>query len=132
MWIVFQEVAEPELPQQVLRGEGGLALADLEGEFHVLEGRAPRDERRALESDSYLLLPPGLRDRLAVNGHASLAGRLQAGKYPQKRRLAATRRSDDRKELPGGDVEVDALKRHCLPEFFFKAFYPDAARRGRG
>jgi hypothetical protein len=92
------------------------ALA-LEPEGDVLLHREVGEERVALEDRVRRPLErrqPGDVD--AVDEDAPLGRLLEAGDHPQRRRLAAAARAEQREELAAGDVEVERADRHHVAE----------------
>ena len=51
------------------------------------------------------------RHRLTIDEHLSLRGRLEPGENSQQRRLAASRRPEEREEFPFLHLDVDGLER---------------------
>ena len=87
-------------------------------ERHVLERAHPFEQVEELEHEPDVLAPQARTAVLVPAGERhpcqhDLAARrrVDAGDQLQQRRLPAPRRSDDRHELAGGDLEVDAAER---------------------
>ena len=87
---------------------------DLERQPDVLLHGAPVEEHSVLEDDAVVAVEPRPVRALAVD-HDVPARRLdQVADDPEERRLAAAGRPDQGDELPGADLEVDALERPDL------------------
>ena len=86
-----------------------LVLAqDLERQLDVVLDAPPVEQDRRLEHHPVVAVAAGLLGGLAVDLDRA-AGRLdEVADDAQERRLAAARRADERHELAGRDVEVDA------------------------
>ncbi len=110
------DVGETDALEHVVRLRPALALrhaADAQPVFHVLEHGHVREERVVLEHGVHVALRR--RDASDVDaGELDVAGvrPLEAGYDAQRRRLAGSGRAEHREELPGCDVEVDAIDRN--------------------
>ena len=91
-----------------------LALCDalqLQPEADVLGNRHVREERVVLEDHVHVALRRRhVRDVLALEQDPALCRVLEAGDHPQRRRLAAAARAEQREELAGGDLERDGIR----------------------
>src|SRR5579862_1403835 len=84
---------------------------ELERQRDVLRHCAPVEEHGVLEDHPVVTVEACLVRGLPVD-RDSACGRLdQVADQAEKRRLAATRRTDERDELPGFELEVDVLQR---------------------
>jgi len=99
-------------PAQLLTGAlgglGGGHLPDRQREHDVVQDGPPREEPERLEHHGALRARAG--DLPTVDAHGARVRGLEARDDPQQRRLPATARPDDREELVGADVEVDAAE----------------------
>ena len=87
-------------------------LALLQPERDVVEDRQVREQRVLLEDRVHrALVRPQRRDVAAVHLDDALGRLDEPGDHPQRRRLAAAARADDREELAVGDLDVDAVDR---------------------
>ena len=100
------------------RRPAGAASGDDSRERHVLERAHPLEQVEELEHEPDVLPPQARTAVLVLAGERhpcqhDLAARrrVDAGDQLQQRRLPAPRRPDDRHELAGGDLEVDAAER---------------------
>jgi hypothetical protein len=83
-------------------------LAHIEAVRHVIEDRQMREQRIVLEYESDVAPVGGLRgDILPAEADASGIRHLVARDHPQRGRLAAARRPEERQELAGAHVEHD-------------------------
>src|SRR5579875_601755 len=90
-------------------------LAQAEGD--VLPHVEVREQRVALEHRvDRPPVGPDSRDVPTADVDRSLGRLLEAGDHPQRRRLAAARRADDREELAPVDLEVEGSDRLQVPE----------------
>src|SRR5262249_26336004 len=80
----------------------------LEAELDVLEHRAPRKQRVALEH--HATIGSGARDVPAVHPDRAARQRLEAGREMEERALAASRRSHDAEEFPVAHRKVHLLE----------------------
>jgi hypothetical protein len=81
-------------------------------ERDVLEDRHVAEERVVLEDEAHVAAARALRSGvLVVDEYRSLVGLLEAGDDPQQRRLARTRRPEQREELPVGHGQADLADR---------------------
>jgi hypothetical protein len=86
-------------------------LADLEPERDVLRDAHVLEGRVVLEHEAHVALLRGqVRGLDPLDVHRALVGRLEAGDDPQQCGLAATRRPEERGELPGGNAQRDVLQ----------------------
>ena len=87
-------------------------LAPLQPEGHVVLHVEVLEQRVALE-DRVDVAPVGRHglDRLALEEDLALARLLEAGDHPQRRRLPAARRAEQREELALLDLEVEVVHR---------------------
>ena len=91
---------------------GHRLAAKFERERDVAPHRATRQERALLEDHGDVAIARrDSGDVAPVNQHSAALHGGEPGDRPQQRRLAAARRSDDRNELPVGDVEVHTVQR---------------------
>jgi hypothetical protein len=108
--ILRLEAAEAGQLEQVAGGLAVLAhvaAQHLDGEEHVVEDGAPRQQDRMLEDEADV--GEGLAHRLAVDGDGAARGRREPGHQLEQRALAAAAGADQRDELVVGDVERDVL-----------------------
>ncbi len=90
------------------------AERDVSGYGHVLE------QRILLEHEAHAARGRrGKGDVLVVEQHLTGVGKLQAGDHAQQRRLAGTRRSQQRQQLAVGDLEPDLVQRRIATELLF-------------
>ncbi len=83
---------------------------DLQGQAHVGLHAAPVEQHRRLEDDAVVAVEASLVRALAVDLDGAGAGLDEVAHDTQQGRLAAARGTDERDELAGLDVEVDALQ----------------------
>jgi hypothetical protein len=92
-------------------------LADLQPEGHVPEHRQVLERRVVLEHEpDVALLGRQAGGVEALDHHGPLVRVLEAGDDPQQRRLAAAAGTEQRRELAGGDGEVDVVERDEIAE----------------
>ena len=82
----------------------------LQRERDVLRDRAPVVEDGVLEDDAVVAVEARLTGGLAVHHHVPGRGLDEVADDAQQRRLAASRRPDERDELARPDIEVDPLQ----------------------
>jgi hypothetical protein len=88
-----------------------------------------REERVALEHRVGRALEGGKAgDVLAVEQDATVARLLEPRDHPQRRRLAAATRAEEREELARSEVERERAHRLEVAEALGDAFEPDARR----
>ena len=103
--------------QHALPDLGALLLPPPQPERDVVEDVEVREERVALEDGVHLPLVRRRRRHVgAVEQDLAAVRPLEAGDQPQRRRLAATGRSEQREELAAVDVQVDAVDRDDVGE----------------
>ena len=89
-----------------------LGTADPQAVAHVAGDVQVREQRQALEHHADVA---GVRrpvgDVVVVEEDAALCRTLESGDHAQQRGLAAPRRSEERDQLPGRELEVDARHR---------------------
>jgi acyl-CoA thioesterase I len=126
---VIEPVAEADALQDVrgTRGRGILA-AQLERYLHILDGSQRGNQLKALEHEPDLLAAkPGPRifvepgNIRPIQVHGAAGGRVEPGEQSEKGRLAASRRTHDRHELPLVDRERDVPKDYeaMIPALIF-------------
>ena len=103
-------VGEPHELEHLPDAARDLGLRDLlalEAEGDVVVDREVLEERVALEHRvDVAAVGRHALDRLALEQDLALVGLLEAGDHPQRRRLAAAGRPEDREERAARDVEV--------------------------
>ena len=109
---VIGELAELHQVEHLARPVGPARLVpplELERQLDVLGDAAPVEQAGLLERHAVLLVDARLVRALAVDRDRPGRRRDQIGDQSEQRRLAATRRSDQRHELAGlhGEVDVD-------------------------
>ena len=110
-------VAAGELDEleRLARALLALALSDLallQAVGDVVEDRHVREERVLLEDGVHVaLVGRRARDVAAADQDLALVGLLEAGDHPQRRRLAAAARPEQRQELALVDAQVDRVHR---------------------
>jgi hypothetical protein len=93
-------------------GRARPAGADAQAEGDVLEHRHVLEERVVLEHEAHpALLHGGPRGVLLAEEHRAFGRRFEAGEDAKQRRLAGAGGAEQRQELAGADVEVDAVQR---------------------
>src|SRR6266566_3273227 len=99
------------------RTRGSIATADPQPELDVLPRRHVREEAVGLKDHPHVA-PVGRRAGhvLAVDDDRAGVGPVKAGHEPQRGRLAAAGRPEQREELALLELEVDAVERHDRPE----------------
>ncbi len=98
-------------------GLGLARLPDREAERDVLPHRHAGEERVVLEDHAHAaLLARQPRGDLAVDDDVAAARVDEAGERPQRRRLAAAGRPEEREELALVDLEVEPRDRHLVAE----------------
>ena len=80
-----------------------------QSEVDILAHGLPGEQRELLEHDGAVRPRPGHRP--ATDADGARRRKLEAGGHPQARRLAASRRADDRNELAVAHLEADAFER---------------------
>src|SRR6201999_1754799 len=116
----FQRFADAALGV-VARG-----LLVLQPERDVVPYRHEREQRVGLEHGVDRTLVRGIpRDVAAVEFDAAGVRLFEAGDHAQRRRLTATRRPEQRVELPGRYVEVDARNGGDSGEGLDQTLQPD-------
>jgi hypothetical protein len=104
-----------------------LARPHAQAKCDIFEDRHVCEQRVVLEHKADLSLPRMAVRRVgAVKGHRARVRRLEARDDSQERRLARTRRTEQREKLPGLDFEIDAVQRHEGSEAFGDARQRDA------
>ena len=104
------EAHELEHLAHATRDLGLLDLLAAEAEGDVLEQREMLEERIALEHRvDVAAIGRHVLDGLALEQDVALVGLLEARDHAQRRRLATSRRPEDREELALRDVEVEML-----------------------
>src|SRR5690606_34915561 len=79
-----------------------------EPESHILEDRHMRIKSVALKDHRDIAVFRGdVIDDLSVDRDLAFRYALEAGDHPQRCRLAATRRADERNEFPVGNMKID-------------------------
>src|SRR4051812_12309377 len=108
-------VTEADELEQLADASRALALvpaADLQPELDVLRGRHVREQRVRLEHHAHVALRRrDVRDVLAVDDDPAAVGSIEAGDEPQRRRLAAARRAEQREELALAELHLDPVER---------------------
>jgi hypothetical protein len=117
---VVEAVGEADFVQQTPRVGfelGGRAAGDAPGEHDVLERREVRQELVELEDEADGAVAEGGEAGAGEGGHVLAADQdaarvrfVEGAEDVEQRRLAGTRRSDDRHQLAGLDDEVDAAQ----------------------
>ena len=113
-WVVTLALGESHLLEEAIRARPCVRDSDqLEGNEHVLAGGQVLEELEGLEDEPDALASEEGQSVLvertqidAVQLDASLAGAIQTRQEPEEGRLAASRRTHDRDELPSGHLEV--------------------------
>ncbi len=122
----LERLADP--PRDLVLGD----LAALQPEGDVALDVEVAEERVALEDHvDVALVGRHLLDGLALEQDASLGRDLEAGEHPQRRRLAAARRAEQREELAGGDRQVDRVDGGEVAEALADALEADRLPRRR-
>ncbi len=104
-------------------------LADGQPEGHVVAHRHVLEGRVVLEHEADApLLGRHPRDVAVAQPDRPLVGRLETRDDPQERRLAAARRTQERRQLAVGDVQGDAVERDEGPEPLDQSLNPDGHR----
>jgi hypothetical protein len=110
----------------VLRGARRLGPHP-QAEGHVLEDAHVAEQRVMLEHEADLALAHVDMGRvLAVEQHGAAVGHLEPGDDAQQRRLARPRRSEQRDQLAGADVEVEVVADDRLAEALVQVAHLDA------
>ena len=92
-------------------GQPLAARTHAQPERHVLEHGHVAEQRVVLEHEADVALADAARQRVvAVEQHLSLVRPFEAGDDAQQRRLAGARRAEQRNQLAGLDVQVDASR----------------------
>ena len=118
-----------------LRGDLRLVhLAHLQREGDVLSDRHVREEGVVLENHADVAtVRRHRRNRIFININFARGRDLEASQHHQRRRLAGTRRSQERNELARSDVERDVIDGGNGAVAFFDAIKKDAsANRSNG
>src|SRR6185369_3318227 len=109
--IATLEAVQSDEPEQIHRRLLQLLAAEalhVDRQHHVAEHRAPREQYGRLEDDADVAARP--HDRRVAQTSLALGSRREPGEDLEQRRLAATRRADDRDELTLIDREVDVFE----------------------
>src|SRR5262249_49942976 len=94
-----------------------LVLADPEAELDILLRRHVREEAVRLEHHAHIAaVGRKARDVLAVDDDRAGVGAVEAGDEPERRRLPASGRPEQRQELSLLERDVDAVQRDDRPE----------------
>src|SRR5581483_5114460 len=108
-------VAEPDGLEQLVDTPASLTLvapADPQAELDVLLRGHVREQRVRLEHHPHVaLVGRDVRDVLAVDDDAAAVRAVEAGDEPERGRLAAARRPEQRQELALSERDVDAVQR---------------------
>ena len=100
-------------------------------EGDVLEDGQMREERVALEDGVHVpLVRRQADDVLATEQDRALVGLLEAADHPQRRRLAAAGRAEQREERAGRDLDGDAVHGDRVVEALDDPLQLDVASRG--
>ena len=118
--LALVEPFEPDDAEQLARPSLELILRHLlpaEPERDVLEDVQVRKERVALKDGVHLaLVGRHARDGLAGDLDRPAVGLLEAADHPQRGRLAAARRAEQREERARGDLERQVVDRQHVAE----------------
>src|SRR3954452_917894 len=109
-------VGQPDQLEQLRRPAALLRLAapaHAQPEGHVLGHGEVREEAVGLEDHPHVaLVRRGVGDVPPVEQHPALVGGVEARDRPQRRRLPAARRAQERQELAARDVQVEPVEGH--------------------
>ena len=87
-------------------------LAHPQAELDVAAGVHVGEQAVGLEHHPHVAAVRGhVGDVAAADHHAPAVGAVEAAEQPQRRRLAAARRAEQREQLARGDVEVELVER---------------------
>ena len=92
------------------------AAGELEGDQHVAQHGEMREHRIALEHDA-AVRPRLVRHRHAIEQQRPARRPLLSEHHAQERALAAARRTDDRDEGAGRDLDIDPLQHDLVAVF---------------
>ena len=107
-----------------------LAAAPAQAERDVLEDVEVREQRVALEDGvDRPLVRLGVRDVLVADVDRPVGRLLEPGDHPQRGRLAAAGRAEQREERPGRDRQGQVVDRDEGAEALRDAFQPQVAAR---
>jgi hypothetical protein len=119
---VFLEAAEADEPDEIIGALPHRRLVEpllhLHAVPHVARNRAPRQQAGILEHERPIRAGPV--HLLAIDRHAAVLVRQQAGHDVDQRRLAAAARADDREEFALVDGQADVVYSECLRRFAFQ------------
>ena len=119
-WVALAVALEPHRRQRLLHALLDLfagELLALRAERHVLRDGHVREQRVGLEHHVRVaFVGRQARGVRTVHQDPALGRGLEAGEHPQRRRLAAPARPQQREELPASHVEADAVDGDDLAE----------------